>query len=357
MLDDAPPFLDGGGQMGAAIARFDWAATPLGPIDGWQPALKVAVGTMVSSAFPKCLCWGPGLISLYNDAFITILGSKHPCLGQTFEEIWSEAWGDIKPIVSRAMSGDATFIEDFPLTVNRSDHPEEAFFTFCYSPVRDEHGIIRGMLDTVIETTSQVRTERMAALRNRELVHRSRNAYALVSALVSQTHRTSSTMEEAQHKIQNRLTSLVRAQDILAQSRSGGAPLAEVVRRSLEPFASDAGALSISGPEVHIGREQVTSMALALHELATNAAKYGALSAAGGRLAVTWRLTGAGPASRFELEWTESGGPPVQPPTRRGFGSLLIDEMLAQELDGEVQVTHAPEGLRFHLTCDATQLG
>lgn len=354
--EDALHFLDGGGQMGAAIAAFDWSGTPLGPIGAWPAALKVAVGMMVNSAFPKCLCWGPELTTLYNDAFITILGAKHPCLGRPFSEIWSEAWGDIRPIAHRAMTGDATFIEDFPLQIKRSDRAEEAFFTFCYSPVRDENGTICGMLDTVVETTGKVRAERRAALRNRELIHRSRNAYALVSALVSQTCRTSATMEEAQRKIQERLTSLVRAQEILAASRRGDATVRQVVDETLYPFSSGTGTIEACGPEVRIDRDKVTSLALALHEMATNAAKYGALSTTGGHVSLTWRIEGEGEAARFVMDWRESGGPTPAPPARRGFGSFLIEEMLAREFEGEVEVCLPPEGKRIRLSTSAAQL-
>ena len=99
-------FLDGGGAMAEAIEAHDWSRTPLGPIETWPPVLRIAISTMVNSAFPKCLCWGDTLISIYNDAFIQILGRKHPCLGQPFEEIWREAWDTIGPMTARALAGD-----------------------------------------------------------------------------------------------------------------------------------------------------------------------------------------------------------------------------------------------------------
>ena len=99
-------FLDGGGAMAEAIEAHDWSRTPLGPIETWPPVLRIAISTMVNSAFPKCLCWGDTLISIYNDAFIQILGRKHPCLGQPFEEIWREAWDTIGPMTARALAGE-----------------------------------------------------------------------------------------------------------------------------------------------------------------------------------------------------------------------------------------------------------
>lgn len=99
---------------------------------------------------------------IYNDAFEVILGEKPDALGRSFAEVWSEAWDSLSPLVDRAFAGQATFIENFPLEINRHGYAEQAFFTFCYSPVRDEDGVVVGMLDTVIETTGQVIATRRA---------------------------------------------------------------------------------------------------------------------------------------------------------------------------------------------------
>jgi len=336
--------------MGDLIAAHDWAASPLGPIAAWPAALRVAVGMLVSSAFPKCLCWGRDLIAIYNDAFVPILAAKHPCLGRPFSDIWAEAWHEIGPIAERALAGEATYIEDFPLVINRSGTPEEANFTFCYSPVRDETGAVRGMLDTVVETTGKVRAERAALIRNRELVHRSRNAYALVSALVSQTHRHSRSLDEAQAKLQLRLASLNRAQDILARESAPEAMVGAVVDRTLDPFRSEPGAISFSGPEVWIGSDRVTALALALHEMATNASKYGALSVPEGRVDIAWHLDRAAGGPLFRFDWRESGGPLVVPSDRRGFGSFLVTQALPQEFGGDVALDHLPAGVTLRLT-------
>lgn len=158
-----PSFLAGGGEMGRQVAAFDWAATPLGPLSQWPSALRVATAMVMSSRFPCCLVWGPELITLYNDAFKPILGAKRDTLGRPFCDIWREAWPQIGPIAERAFAGEATFIEDYSLEILRSGQTEVATFTFCYSPVRDEHGTVVGMMDTVIETTSRVQAERTQA--------------------------------------------------------------------------------------------------------------------------------------------------------------------------------------------------
>ncbi|MEC5384450.1 PAS domain-containing protein [Uliginosibacterium sp. H3] len=148
--------------MGARIRSFDWASGPLGPIESWPTGLRVAVDLMLASRFPTCLFWGPDLIAIYNDSFIPILGQKPEALGQPLRITWSEAWADLKPITDKALAGESTFIENFLVPVARRGFIEDAWFTFCYSPVFDEHGNVAGMLDTVVETTEKVLSERQS---------------------------------------------------------------------------------------------------------------------------------------------------------------------------------------------------
>ncbi|MFA7943984.1 response regulator [Pseudomonas brenneri] len=152
------------GEMAERVRRHDWANTPLGPIDLWPDVLKTTVSLSLASHFPQAVVWGPELITLYNDAFLPILGNKTETLGQPFSAIWQEAWSQISPIADAAFEGRATFIEDFALIIERGDAPEQAYFTFCYSPIRDPHGKVVGMLDTVTETTNSVFMARRLAV-------------------------------------------------------------------------------------------------------------------------------------------------------------------------------------------------
>ncbi|CRM04178.1 response regulator [Pseudomonas sp. 25 R 14] len=152
------------GEMAERVRRHDWANTPLGPIDQWPDVLKTTVSLSLASHFPQAVVWGPELITLYNDAFLPILGNKSETLGQPFSAIWQEAWSQISPIADAAFEGRATFIEDFALIIERGDAPEQAYFTFCYSPIRDPHGKVVGMLDTVTETTNAVFMARRLAV-------------------------------------------------------------------------------------------------------------------------------------------------------------------------------------------------
>ncbi|WP_085675957.1 MULTISPECIES: ATP-binding protein [unclassified Pseudomonas] len=151
-------WLDGGGLMGERIRKHDWTSTRLGPLEAWPDALKTTVALCLASRFPQAVLWGQELITLHNDAFAQILGQKPQALGRPFSEVWQEAWPEISAMANRALAGEAVFIQDFPLVIDRNGAPERAYFTFCYSPIRDHDGTILGMLDTVTETTTSVVT-------------------------------------------------------------------------------------------------------------------------------------------------------------------------------------------------------
>ncbi|WP_246617854.1 response regulator [Rhizobium populisoli] len=123
----------------------------------------MTVDAMMASRFPQCLFWGPDLIAIYNDGFLPLLGAKDEALGQPLRVTWAETWEALQPIAAKAMSGEAAYFEDFPLKTTRLGHAETAYFTFCYSPVRDEDGTILGMMDTAIETTDAVHARQRIA--------------------------------------------------------------------------------------------------------------------------------------------------------------------------------------------------
>lgn len=154
---DHSTFLTGGGEVGALMRAHDWSNSPLGHPDGWPQSLRSVVGLLLNSKFPMFLAWGENLGFLYNDAYAEILGAKHPqALGRRFFDIWSEIWPDISPLIEVAMAGEAVYRENLPLKINRRGRIEDAWFTFSYSPVRNESGQVAGMFCAVAETTSQV---------------------------------------------------------------------------------------------------------------------------------------------------------------------------------------------------------
>jgi PAS domain S-box-containing protein len=165
------PILIGGGEMGERIRAFDWSQTPLGPIESWSPALLTTVRIMLANRFPLLLWWGPQYISIYNDAYIPVLGEKHPwALGQPVHECWKEIWHILQPLIDTPFQGGpATWNDDIFLEINRHGFVEETHFTIAYSPVPDETtpGGIGGVLATVHEITEKVVGERrIVALRD-----------------------------------------------------------------------------------------------------------------------------------------------------------------------------------------------
>lgn len=350
-------FLDGGGEMAQAIRAHDWSSSGLGPPHAWPAALKTAVSMALNSRFPKCIVWGPGLVSIYNDAFRPILGDKPFALGRSFRDIWSEVWDEIGPIAERAYAGEPTFIEDFPLVIDRHGYPEQTYFTFCYSPIRDESGIVRGMMDTVIETTANVEARRQSRLLNRELEHRIKNTLAVVSAIVNQTLQSTGSDRDAREALTQRIGALAQAQSLLTRSSFAEATIRDVVEEGLAPFRNGEGRFRIEGPPVMLSSKQALTLALAVNELATNALKYGALSNGHGEVRVEWRAGRPGTDDEFRLEWVETGGPPIVASERKGFGSRIIERVLAQDFSGQALLVLDPAGLRCELLTRMLHLG
>ena len=154
--EDRSAFKAGGGTMGAKLRAFDWAATPLGAIDTWSPVMRSTVNTAMLSGFPVALFFGPDLICIYNDGYAPMLGQKPEALGVPLRETWAEVWEQLKPIAEKALAGEPTFIEDYPLETLRFGKIETGYFTFSYSPIFDGDGEVIGMIDTVVETTAGV---------------------------------------------------------------------------------------------------------------------------------------------------------------------------------------------------------
>jgi len=171
-MSQAPAFLQSGGSMGALMRAHDWQNSPLGVPETWPPCLRSTVSLLLGSHFPMFVAFGPELSLLYNDAYVDILGGKHPAaLGRRFRDVWAEIWPDLAPLVCKALAGEPTWSEDLPLTMNRHGRDERTWFTFSYSPVRDEEARVAGLFCACTETTGRVlalreRDEAQANLRN-----------------------------------------------------------------------------------------------------------------------------------------------------------------------------------------------
>ncbi|HEY3797487.1 MAG TPA: HWE histidine kinase domain-containing protein [Caulobacteraceae bacterium] len=189
------------------------------------------------------------------------------------------------------------------------------------------------------DLTERKRAEETQRLLANELNHRVKNTLATVQSISSQTLRAATDLDHAREALEERIVSLARAHDLLTDRSWSGADLCEVAPRALQPFP--AGQLDLAGPSLDVSPQHALALSLALHELATNAAKYGALSAPDGRVEVRW----SGDDGAVRLTWQERGGPAVSPPTRRGFGSRLLEACL-RDIGGHSQLLFEPQGVR-----------
>ncbi|KDN24232.1 SpoIIE family protein phosphatase [Amycolatopsis rifamycinica] len=154
----------GTSRMAARMRDFDWASSPLGPPRDWPASLTTAVRICLASRFPMIVWWGPELRFLYNDAYLPLLGTKHPALGKPGAEVWGEIWHIIGPMLDSVMTtGEATWSEDLLLPMNRHGYWEETYWTYSYSPVHDDEGTVRAVFTAVSDTTERVIGERRLA--------------------------------------------------------------------------------------------------------------------------------------------------------------------------------------------------
>jgi PAS domain S-box-containing protein len=214
------------------------------------------------------------------------------------------------------------------------------------APLHDRWDAVVGCIVMLTEISDRKRAEERQKVLLAELSHRVKNTLATVRSIATQTSRNAPSLDAFAPMFNGRLGALAVAHGLLTQTGWGDVELGELIGRILAPYEDGGGGrIEIGGPPARLPARQVVPMTLMLHELATNAAKYGALSTATGRLAVAWTVGVTGLARNVSLLWRESGGPRVRPPDRKGFGTALIERSMAYELDGEARFDYRPEGL------------
>ncbi len=246
-------------------------------------------------------------------------------------------------------SGEAVKKMSERILLRRTDSGQldERFVDFVYQPIRDETGKVTNIFIQGSDVTERVRAEHHQRHLINELNHRVKNTLSSIQSIVSQTLRTAPTKEEASTAITNRILALSRAQNVLTEENWNGANLHTMVENALEPFHEQGrDAFAISGPDMRIGPHAALSIALALHELATNALEYGSLSSPEGMVEITWTVDSE---AQFLFTWREIGGPIVMPSDRKGFGSRLILKILPLELRGRTKADFLPGGFVFIL--------
>ncbi|WP_245477276.1 sensor histidine kinase [Bradyrhizobium guangzhouense] len=351
-------FLEGGGEMGALTREFDWSKTSLGPPETWPQSLRVTVRLVLTSRHPMFIWWGTELIQFYNDAYRETMGpERHPsALGARGRECWDEIWDIIGPQIEYVMAGKgATWHEDQLVPVTRHGRREDVWWTYSFGPI-DLEDKIGGVLVVCRDVTSEHMAREALNLINEELKHRVKNTLAVLSAVASQTFRDASSKADLE-KYQERLGAFGRAHDLLTAANWAAAPLRDVVGAALSPYRTGEGRIAVSGPSLVVKSRQALALSLAIHELATNALKYGALSVTSGRVSVTWTSEQDSGAPKFVFVWQEFGGPPVSEPAGVGFGSRLISRVLKDDFRGSVEVSYGSTGLICCLTAPLENLG
>ena len=186
----------------------------------------------------------------------------------------------------------------------------------------------------------------------RELAHRTKNQLAIIQSIAHQTKRNSSSLKDFITAFNGRIQGLAASHDILAKQQWQAIPISELVKSQVAVLVSEYDKLVvISGPDIALTAVHAEALGLALHELTTNSMKYGALSTAKGRVAITWRVTKvSGPVQVF-FEWQETGGPIIKkPPVRQGFGTRVLNNIVALSLGGEAHTDYRPGGLYWQVT-------
>ncbi|MFN3513140.1 MAG: sensor histidine kinase [Phenylobacterium sp.] len=253
-----------------------------------------------------------------------------------------------------------TFVKSLVMTPVRPRDPIAAigaYWATTRNPTRDEVAKLQIMarataaaLDSALMQASLAEALERRKFLLRELDHRCKNTLAAVQSIADQTLRRSASPAAFVEAFTGRLGALAKAHEMLTRESWGHADLSELVEDALQAFGgTDGNRVSISGPAIRLAPETAVAMHMTLHELAVNAAKYGALGVEGGRLEVVWAVDRSEAPGRLELAWTERDGPPVAAPASRGFGSRLIEQGIARELGGEAQMSFEPEGFAFRL--------
>lgn len=228
------------------------------------------------------------------------------------------------------------------------------WFDIHIEPLRGPGGTLIGLNGAMVDITERKEHEAHLRLLMRELTHRSKNLLAVIQAMARQTAKHARSTERFLQLFSARLQALARSHDLLVQESWYGASLYDLVRSQLGHYLDrEKSPVSVEGPVVQLKPEAAQSIGLALHELATNAAKYGSLSRVRGRVRVTWNRL---PDGSIELRWVESKGPKVSAPKRQGFGSMVIEHNLARAIDAKVDMNFAPDGLRTRIVVPDSQL-
>ena len=288
--------------------------------------------------------------TLANNAYLQLIGHRQ-VVGKTLAEALPEVMEQGFPELLREVMRTKVAHIDHAASVLLQREPgaalEERFLDFIFQPIMGPDGGAVGVFVEGSDVTDRVLGDRQQKLLIDELNHRVKNTLATVQAIAGQTLRGAPDPASFHQAFEARLMALSATHNLLTATNWVSADLREVAQLEFRPFAPERYALS--GPTVALAPARALALGMLFHELATNAAKYGALAGGHGRVEVTWRLRRQEGGSDLENDWRERDGPPVSPPTRQGFGSRLIERSLRGHLEGEALLDYDAEGLRCRI--------
>jgi PAS domain S-box-containing protein len=292
-----------------------------------------------------------GRITFYNEAAAEFAG-RRPELG----ELWCVTW--------RLFNADGSRLpnDECPMAValkeNRPVRGAEAiaerpdgtrrWFAPYPTPLRDSAGEMTGAINMLVDITERKEAERQQKLLIDELNHRVKNTLATVQWLITQAARNTRDVNELRRAVEGRILALSRAHNQLSERHWSDAELSQLLHSGLEPYLAK-GNVGIVGEPIHVPPRVALMLSMAIHELATNAAKYGAWSSPDGRIDISWTAKANGSAPRLRLCWLEQNGPPVVKPTHKGFGTRLLEHGIETELGGSTLIEFAPTGMQCEI--------
>jgi len=295
-----------------------------------------------------------GRMTYYNDAAAELWGHR-PTLGSSeWCGSWKLYWPDGTPLrhdecpMAIALKENRA-VRGMEASCERPDGSRVPFIPYP-TPLHDEHGKLVGAVNMLIDISERKRAEEQQALLVRELHHRVKNTLATVQAIMGSTARSARSIDEFKTALIGRIGALAKTHLLLSDEGRTEISFEQILRNEIDAFDDGTGnRVRYSGPPVDIPSRLAVSLGMAIHELTTNAAKYGALSVYGGKVDVAWSVTIEAARRTLQFVWVESGGPQVTKPTREGFGSRLLDFVLPGQIRAKTEIEYRPEGVRVHV--------
>ena len=338
--------------------RADCVAQPPGSVHVLNQTLLATVHhlrrlVMQAPSF-MCVLRGPDLVfELVNIAFSMLAGGRD-LIGKTLREGLPESEGQEYPGILENIFKTGEVHVGRKTRILLQDAPdcevEEHYVDFVAQPIMGANGEVTGIFIEGNDVTDHVLTEQRQALLIRELHHRVRNTLATVQGVMNTTAKTSANIEEFQVAFSGRIASLANTHAVMTEQLHQSVSFQQLLTQELGPYSDDQGLrIRLTGPAVDLPSQIAVPLGMAVHELTTNAVRHGALSLEEGRIEVGWDLIEKDGEPALLCEWNEFAGPPVTPPSRDGFGSMLLKRVLSQQIRADVKVDFAPEGFRLRM--------